>query len=334
VPPIVTAASGHASFVLSADRKTLTYHVTHNVPLVTAAHIHLGAAGENGSVVYPLSPVGPDMTGTIALANTNDLTNLDQGAYYVNVHSMAHASGEVRGQILHPGDKLFVATLTAGQETPPTTSMNKGTAAAILDATGTNLHVHLNTTATPTEVHIHAGLATVAGPVVHPIMPPAPTIDADLVLAPGEADHLLNGEWYANVHTLANPKGDVRGQLILPGEILYSVIADKNGEAPPTTSNGTGNGQFILSPDQTSMRYEVALANVTPSAAHIHKGASGVTGPILYVLTLGGPGLQGTTNVMASDLADLNASPPGWYLNVHSAAFPDGEIRGQITNPN
>ena len=149
-PAVATTATGTGMFTLSADKKTLTYHVTQNVAGATAAHIHLGDGGESGAVVFPLTPFSADMTGTITLAAA-DAANLEQGKFYVNVHSPAHTGGEIRGQILHPGDKLYVATLTGAQETPPVTSVGAGTSAMILDAAGANIRYHVKVTGiTPT----------------------------------------------------------------------------------------------------------------------------------------------------------------------------------------
>lgn len=105
VPPVATSASGSATFTLSADRTQLTYLVTHDVTGGTASHIHLAAAGENGAVVYPFTPFGSSMSGTLTITAT-DADNLEQGKFYVNVHSSGHPGGEIRGQILHPGDSL------------------------------------------------------------------------------------------------------------------------------------------------------------------------------------------------------------------------------------
>jgi len=44
VPRLTTAASGSATLTLSADKKTLTYHIKQNVQNATVARIHLGAA--------------------------------------------------------------------------------------------------------------------------------------------------------------------------------------------------------------------------------------------------------------------------------------------------
>ncbi len=65
------------------------------------------------------------------------------------------------------------------------------------------------------------------------------------------------------------------------------------------------------------------LANF--AAAHVHVGAAGVNGGVIHPLT---PGV-GTFNLASTNLKAFLSN--GLYVNVHSAAFPGGEIRGQIT---
>jgi len=78
------------------------------------------------------------MTGSISLTNVPDLAQLlaqlDAGNFYINVHSMADANGEVRGQILRTGETLYVANLTTDQETPPNHAISSGSALVIAAA--------------------------------------------------------------------------------------------------------------------------------------------------------------------------------------------------------
>jgi hypothetical protein len=340
VPRVTTTASGSATLTLSADKKTLTYHVKQNVQNATKAHIHLGAAGENGAVVYPLEPLSADMTGSISLTNANDVAQLDAGNFYINVHSTIDADGEVRGQILHTGETLYVANLTTDQETPPNNATSSGSALVIAEADKMHFRYHVQSTiVAPTAAHIHNGLATYAGAHVH-VLPTMQTIDGSDVFATGEADDLAQGRWYINVHTAVNAKGEISGQLMLPGEVLYSAAMAGTNEIPAVTSTATGNAQFILSADQKSLRYELALFGVTPTMAHIHKGAAGATGPVVYPLTLvagyantpmATAGALGTQAVTAGDLVDLDAG--NLYANAHSTEFTTGAARGQITRP-
>ncbi len=331
VPPVVTTATGSATFTLSADRTQLMYLVTHDVVGGTASHIHLAAAGENGAIVYPFTPFGSTMSGTLTITAT-DADNLEQGKMYVNVHSTSHPGGEIRGQILHPGDSLWVATLTGSQETPPVTSTGTGTAAVILDAAKTSLRYHVNTTGlTLTNAHIHKGIATIAGAVIHPFSPIAAVMDGTIALSGTDAQDLAAGLWYVNVHTAANPGGELRGQLMMPGEVLYSASLSGANEVPPVTTSATGGAQFILDPQGTSLRYQAAFTGLITTGSDVNMGAAGVNGNVLYPLTLTANGAAGTQTMTAGDLTNLNAG--NLYVSVQTATNPGGEIRGQIGKP-
>jgi hypothetical protein len=336
-PVVATSATGTATFTLSADKTTLAYHVTHTVTGGIAAHIHLGAAGENGSVIFPLTPFSADMTGTILLSSAGDASPspqsladaLAKGLLYVNVHSTTNPGGEVRGQILNPGDSLYVATLTGAQETPPVTSTGTGHAAVILNATLTSIRYHLDTSLTPTNAHIHKGIASLAGPIVFPFMPIAQTIDGTTAVTDADAADLAAGHFYVNVHTAAHSGGEIRGQLLRPGQVLYAAAMSPANEVPGLTgSAATGGGQFVLGADKTSLAYEVVINGITPTAAHIHSGPVGTNGPVVYPLMLAAPGAKGTLTVNAADVTALDTSV--YYCNAHTTANPGGEIRGQI----
>ncbi|HEX7506433.1 MAG TPA: CHRD domain-containing protein, partial [Polyangia bacterium] len=47
----------------------------------------------------------------------------------------------------------------------------------------------------------------------------ATTMDGTIALSGTDAQDLADGRWYVNVHTAANPGGELRGQLMQPGEI-------------------------------------------------------------------------------------------------------------------
>ena len=68
------------------------------------------------------------------------------------------------------------------------------------------------------------------------------------------------------------------------------------------------------------------------SAAHIHTGGPGENGPPVVPLTAPADGTSGGCQPIAADLsAALLANPGGYYVNVHTQAFPGGVIRGQLT---
>ncbi len=328
VPPVATSATGSATFALSPDRTRLTYAVTHTVTDATNAHIHLGGGGEAGPVVYPLSPLSTSMSGTIIL-NAGDADQLEKGMFYVNVHSQANPGGEIRGQILRPGDTLWVANLTGGQEVPSVATASTGRASLVLSPSQAMVHYHVTSTiAEPLAAHIHKGVAGMDGPPVHSLVPLGATMHGTIALTEADAADLVQGRWFVNIHTTDNPDGEIRGQLLMPGEVLYAAGLSGESVVPPVTSSATGGAQLILSPSGTSLRYEAVVMGAAPTSAEIGNATTGNNGPVVFPLTFGMGGLMGTLTVSSIDVDNLNSG--SYYININTAANPTGELRGQI----
>jgi len=100
VPPVQTMASGTARFVVKDDMTVSGDVKTTGIDGI-AAHIHEGAAGQNGAVVIPLTKKGGDewIVPAGAKLSAAQMTALKAGNLYVNVHSDAYKSGEIRGQL-------------------------------------------------------------------------------------------------------------------------------------------------------------------------------------------------------------------------------------------
>jgi hypothetical protein len=100
VPPVNTAATGSGTLTVLMDR-SISGTVTTSGIAGTAAHIHLGAPGENGPVIVPLNRTGDNMWSVPPSIRLNDgqYAAYKLGNLYVNVHSAANPGGEIRGQI-------------------------------------------------------------------------------------------------------------------------------------------------------------------------------------------------------------------------------------------
>lgn len=119
VPAVETSATGDAEFTLPAN-DTIKYRVNvTGISNATAAHIHMGKAGENGDVIVDLlnTPTSKDKDtayGMIFRGNFSDSSlkgamqgktlddlaaAIESGDTYVNVHTSEHKDGEIRGQL-------------------------------------------------------------------------------------------------------------------------------------------------------------------------------------------------------------------------------------------
>ncbi len=112
----------------------------------------------------------------------------------------------------------FNATMNGASEVPPKTTDGKGTASASLDTTTKVLTYGVQYTGLSgpaTAAHFHGPAEPGANaPVVLPFPTPTSPIQGTATLTDAQMADLMAGKWYANVHTAANPAGEIRGQLV------------------------------------------------------------------------------------------------------------------------
>jgi len=199
VPAVTTTATGTAVGTYNKTTKLLNLSVTYAGITPTAWHIHKGAAGVAGGVVYNFGTTftTPFAYTSPALTDAQEVDLLG-GLNYVNIHSAKVASGEIRGQ-------LAVAATTATGSVAG--SYNKSTKILILTVNYTGV--------TPTAWHIHKGAAGTSGPVVLDMGTTftTPFTFTTAALTTDQETDLLAGLYYVNIHSVKAPSGEIRGQL-------------------------------------------------------------------------------------------------------------------------
>jgi hypothetical protein len=111
VSPVATPAVGSASMLYDTVTRELVWAILFSdlTSNLTAAHFHAAPAGENGDIQIPICPVaGPGgncpavtaglLTG-IGIVSSEDVADLLNEGWYINLHTTTNAGGEIRGVI-------------------------------------------------------------------------------------------------------------------------------------------------------------------------------------------------------------------------------------------
>jgi hypothetical protein len=123
------------------------------------------------------------------------------------------------------------------------------------------------------------------------------------------------------------------GMMGMGGPTTATNKLDAKQSVPPNSSAGTGTVVTTLDKGTRVLRWTVTYSGLTGpvTAAHFHgPAAPGQNAGVVLPFTgnLQSP-IQGQATLTEAQMADLVAGK--WYANLHTAAHPGGEIRGQVT---
>ncbi len=229
----------------------------------------------------------------------------------------------------------LTSTLSGSAELPtPVASNATGTFTGVVDrATRVLSYTVTYSGLTPVAGHLHRiNAANGTGPVEIPFSSLASPIIGTTTLATNtRVDSLINGFYYANLHTTAFPGGEIRGNVRVRGAIALKATLSGAAEKPtPVVSSATGTFAGVIDPSTRVLSYTVTYSGLTPVAGHLHRvNAANGTGPVEIPFAALASPIIGTTTLTTSTRVDslLNGF---YYVNLHTTAFPGGEIRGDI----
>jgi hypothetical protein len=221
-----------------------------------------------------------------------------------------------------------VTLLRGQQEVPPNGSAGFGCGTFLIDTCANTVDYYIvftDLSAAEVGAHIHGPAAPgTNGGVVHALPAGSPKVGSWTYDESVEND-LLQGNLYVNIHTTAFPAGEIRGQIS-----SHVAIIDDDQEVPPNASGSSGWGVFFIDTSAHELHYYVDISGLagTETAAHIHGYAPhGASAGPLHTLPPGNPKI-GTWAYPAADETPIMDGRA--YVNIHTTAFPNGEMRGQI----
>ena len=312
----------------------------------TSAHVHAGAPGATGPVVLTLPT--PQVAAGERLFSFGCVSGVSDAAidavlanpagHYVDVETSGSPNGALRGQLTRFATPLG-SVLTSSEVAPGPGEPDAGGDAPIdVLADGRTVCVSLfyDGADTPTSASIHKAAPGATAPAVitlPPFDPDGPVSDGCVGgLDPAVVSDLAANPaaYYVQINTNTRPNGAVRGQLALSR--FLDAELDGPSEVPgPGDPDGTGFAFIDVLGDGRICAFVSAQRVDRVVAAHIHKAAPDAAGPI--VVPLPAPIFGAVNECVDADpalIADLAANPEDYYVNVHTQAFPNGAIRGQL----
>ena len=240
-----------------------------NPAIAGGAHLHVGGVGETGPVRIPLvtsAEAGSEAGVFLPEDNTrtvsqNLLDTMLLRLMYANIHSQEVPSGELRGQVAPFADHVFHSKLSP-EVTVPYTGENgdsQGTGALhaelfalqmILSGRVEGLSSRLDTSIAG-GAHLHGAAPAQTGEILVPLTvelgtgdleAEIPLLDNFFNITAALRTEMLNGDVYANFHTVDAPSGAVRGQ-VLPS---INQFPD-----PVNSINSPADGQEVVLRDLT-----------------------------------------------------------------------------------
>ena len=123
----------------------------------------------------------------------------------------------------------------------------------------------------------------------------------------------------------------------------YTITLNGGQQVPSVTTTAQGSGIVSIDRDRSNAHYMIIATGLSDAitSAHFHNEAAGANGGVIYDLS-SSFSLSGTEDGAFGYWTDLNMTTPFMsstetmfrhdevYVNVHTAANPGGEIRGQV----
>ncbi len=349
VPALTSNHKGVASFMLHRRRDTLSVNISTLGFIPASAGIYVGSPDQNGTLLIDLSDgifgasVIKKISGAIIRSNVAKLMS-DQLYIVISAAKPHHgATPAIRGQIKLAADWHFMADLKGASVVPAvtTTAFGLGSVALALDQQTLDYKIVCRNLSGPiTKAALHIGAPGSNGDMAIDL---STAIKDNWVVgtltAPDAAflAQLLTGKAYVTISTAARPDGEVRAQLTQQRGFAMETFSDGTQMIPAINTKARSLGVFRLTPGMDSLMYDIVMDGLATSVdyMHLHVAYEGQAYTDLQVdLTNGISGARAKGIVRSPTLSSTSitrALISNLALITHTAAHPNGEIRGQLT---
>jgi len=340
-----TDSKGFGIAIMKVDYAAMTMEyrisVTNLGEAVTGAHFHMGANDSTGPVLQAINWASDAQTVSGTWQMTEDqIVQLESANIYLNIHTATHPAGAIRGQA--EGIANGTVLMFGAYEVPQVVTNGLGITVMFINPTARTAAYAAfwqGLSGPATMAHFHRGAVGQNGPVLEPMTVVAGIAAAGTWsdLTNEELNDLASGNIYMNVHTEANPAGEIRGQV--QAIETYGVALSPQNESPAVTGSdamGTGivgvvhevNGSYSVIGD-----FVVHGTTGPITMAHFHRGGAGNNGQVITALAQNDttPGHWEAPAGLTFEAADMDRLRTGRvYANFHTAANGGGELRGQL----
>ena len=120
--------------------------------------------------------------------------------------------------------------------------------------------------------------------------------------------------------------------VVVPSnEVRFDLKLLARNEVPEGISLAEGRFVGVYNKTSKILSYTLSHQGLTPTAAHFHKGLATATGAIvLNIATANFASPLSAQTIALNTQQETDLLAEGWYVNVHSALYPNGEIRAQL----
>lgn len=361
VSPVLSRGQGDLNLTLQDNILTVGGTISNLESLIDinnagGAHIRFGLAGEQGSIIQELIlNVSTDgRSATLNPSNNtfgltpNEVQSIRSRSAYINVFSLDHTQGEIRGQVLPADGVYYLANMTDSQLTQPTYHLNSG--AIVIERNQNNITVSgsiQHSVDADTEYALYLGAVGEDGQKIMNLNPSFATNGMSsrflpelntFSLSAQVANSLEQREVYIQASNPMPSISDMRGQ-VLP-ELRSAAFVNLSSLKTSPSRNTFAEGKLIIElskNDEISISGTASKLQEDVASVVIGTGLPGQQGNLFQTLVpvVGSDSksfrldaAQNTINLSVDELQDLIDRE--YYIQVNTNTLTSAELKGQI----